>query len=340
MVNTDFSKYLTAYLSRYLPGQRNVSENTIKSYRDTFRLFLTFCKETKGIKPEKLTMDMINSLLINEFLEWIENERKCSISTRNQRLAGIHAFIRYVQIETPENLLSYQKILHMPPKKGMHKPMSYLTPEALAAILSEPDRNTSKGRRDLLLLTLLYDSGARVQELINLRVRDVRVEKPATVTIIGKGRKVRCIPLMTKTRSMVESYLQEHSLWQHAEKLDCLVFVNSRGEKLTRAGISYIINKYVLKAKEHSQILFPENISPHVFRHSKAMHMLQANINLIYIRDFLGHSNVTTTEVYAKADANAKRQALEKAYNPVIHDDFPDWTEDKNLMDWLQTICK
>ncbi|MHC1772373.1 MAG: tyrosine-type recombinase/integrase [Flexilinea sp.] len=228
----------------------------------------------------------------------------------------------------------------MPPKKGMHKPMSYLTPEALAAILSEPDRNTSKGRRDLLLLTLLYDSGARVQELINLRVRDVRVEKPATVTIIGKGRKVRCIPLMTKTRSMVESYLQEHSLWQHAEKLDCLVFVNSRGEKLTRAGISYIINKYVLKAKEHSQILFPENISPHVFRHSKAMHMLQANINLIYIRDFLGHSNVTTTEVYAKADANAKRQALEKAYNPVIHDDFPDWTEDKNLMDWLQTICK
>ena len=339
MENTDFAKFLTSYLSKYLPGQRNVSENTIKSYRDTFRLFLIFCKEVKNISPSKLTMKVITDSFINAFLEWIEKDRGCAITTRNQRLACIHAFIRYVQMESPENLLIYQKILHIPTKKGIHKPMNYLSPEALSGVLAEPDINIRNGRRDLVILTLLYDSGARVQEIIDLRVRDIRTENPATVTLLGKGRKIRCIPLMTKTKSMLERYLEEQSLFQRPERLDSPVFFNNRHEKLTRAGISYIINKYVASAKLHTDTLFPDTISPHVFRHSKAMHMLQANINLIYIRDFLGHVNVTTTEIYAKADATAKREALEKAYINITDRDLPDWTEDKGLMSWLQGLC-
>lgn len=339
MENTDFAKFLTNYLSKYLPGQRNVSENTIKSYRDTFRLFLMFCKDVQNIVPSKLTMTMITDSFITAFLDWIEKDRGCGITTRNQRLAGIHSFIRFVQMESPENLLVYQKILHIPVKKGVHKPMNYLSPEALSAILAEPNINSRNGRRDLVLLTLLYDSGARVQEIIDLRVRDIRIENPATVNLFGKGRKIRCIPLMTKTKSMLESYLREQSLWQRPEKLDSPVFFNNRHEKLTRAGVSYIINKYVEVAKTHTDALFPDTISPHVFRHSKAMHMLQANINLIYIRDFLGHVNVTTTEIYAKADAKAKREALEKAYVSVTDKELPDWTEDKDLMNWLQALC-
>lgn len=339
MENTDFARLLTTYLSKYLPGQRNVSENTIKSYRDTFRLFLIFCRDKENLIPSKLSMRVITDSLICSFLEWIEKERSCGITTRNQRLAGIHAFIRFAQTESPENLLMYQRILHIPAKKGAHKPMNYLLPEALCAVLSETDIYTRTGRRDLMLLTLLYDSGARVQEIIDLRVRDVRIENPATVTLFGKGRKVRCIPLMTKTKSMFESYLKEQSLWQQPEKLDSPLFFNNRNEKLTRAGISYIIDKYVKSAKSHTNTLFPDKISPHVFRHSKAMHMLQANINLIYIRDFLGHVNVTTTEIYAKADATAKRKALEKAYISITDKELPEWAEDKGLMNWLQSLC-
>ena len=340
MENTDFARLLTIYLSKYLPGQRNVSENTIKSYRDTFRLFLLFCKDEKKILPSKLTMHLITESFIHAFLDWIEKGRNCGITTRNQRLAGIHAFIRFVQMESPENLLAYQKILHIPAKKGIHKPMNYLSPEGLSAVLAATDINTRNGRRDLVLLTLLYDSGARVQELIDLHVRDIRIENPATVTLFGKGRKVRCIPLMTKTKSMLEAYLKEQSLFQHPEKLDFPVFVNNRHEKLTRAGVAYIIQKYVTSAKGHTDILFPEKISPHAFRHTKAMHMLQANVNLIYIRDFLGHVNVTTTEIYAKADITAKREALEKSYISVTDKELPDWTEDKGLMNWLQSLCR
>lgn len=337
--NRGFAWYLTNYLSKHLPGQRNLSENTIKSYRDTFKLFLSFCKDERGLPPERLTMKMFTETLICDFLDWIETSRGCGISTRNQRLAAIHAFIRYVQIETPENMLEFQRILSIPAKKGAHKPIAYLSPDALAAILSQPDISARMGRRDLVLLTLLYDSGARAQELIDLRVRDIRLDNPATVSLLGKGRKTRYVPLMTKTRNLLDSYLQEQKLLNHPERLDNSVFFNSRGEKLTRAGVAYIVDKYVNLAKHNTNALFPEKVSPHSFRHSKAMHMLQANVNLIYIRDFLGHVNVTTTEIYAKADAETKRSALEKAYINITDLEYPDWSSDKDLMQWLQDFC-
>ncbi len=337
--NRDFAWYLTNYLSKHLPGQRNLSENTIKSYRDTFKIFLIFCKDERGLSPEKLAMIMFTETLICDFLDWIETERECGISTRNQRLAAIHAFIRYVQIETPENMLEFQRILSIPAKKGAHKPIAYLSPDALAAILSQPDINTRMERRDLVLLTLLYDSGARAQELIDLRVRDIRLDNPATVTLFGKRRKTRYVPLMTKTRNLLESYLQEQCLLNHPAELDSSVFFNSRREKLTRAGVAYIVTKYVNLAKRNSEALFPEKVSPHSFRHSKAMHMLQANVNLIYIRDFLGHVNVTTTEIYAKADAETKRAALEKAHINITDSQYPDWLSDKGLMEWLKNLC-
>lgn len=340
MPGTDFAKHLTKYLSLYLPGQRNMSPNTIKSYRDTFRLLIQFCRDCKKIRPESLSLAMMTDKLVCEFLDWIEKERLCGISTRNQRLAGIHAFFRYLQTEVPDGLLMFQKILHLPAKKGLHQPINYLSAEALREILAKPDTKTSCGRRNLALMALLYDSGARVQEVIDLSVRDIRLEEPATVKLTGKGRKIRYVPLMSRTKDIIEGYLKEHAFLGKTASLDKPVFSNRQGGRLTRAGVAHIIKKYFAKAQQDGNALFPDTVSPHVFRHTKAMHLLQANVNLIYIRDFLGHVNVTTTEIYARSDAEIKRKALEQAYPELITEDIPQWSEDKDLMNWLRDFCR
>lgn len=340
MISTDFSRYLTKFLGSYLPGQRNVSPNTIKSYSDTFRLFLQYCQNTAGIAPEKITMQLFSLSLIEGYLDWLESERKYAISSRNQRLACIHAFVRFVQTEVPENLFELQRILGIPSKKATHASINYLTADAMSTLLKAPDTTTKHGRRDLMILTLLYDSGARVQELINLSVCDVRTDKPATITLYGKGRKVRTVPLMSHTNDMFIGYLKEQNLFGKNEKRNLPVFINSRKERLSRVGIAYILNKYFALAKANTEIVYPDRISPHVLRHTKAMHMLQSNINLIYIRDFLGHVNVTTTEIYAKADVEVKRKALENAYVQAEIPEQPEWIDDKSLMEWLKNLCK
>jgi integrase/recombinase XerD len=339
MKTTDFARYLTEYLSAYLPGERNLSSHTIASYRDTFKLLLIFCEHEKGISPERLTLAHIDDGLIRAFIAWIETTRGCGIATRNQRLAAVHAFFRYVQAEMPERLTMHQRILAIPLKKMGKPAVSYLTTEALEAILRQPDRNSSAGRRDLALLTVLYDSGARVAELTDLLVRDVRLTQPATMTLKGKGRKVRHVPLMSKTASLLAGYLEERRLTA-AHKPDYSLFFNSRNQKLTRAGVSYIINKHVKAVRRQNAVILPDKVSPHVFRHTKAMHLLQANVNLIYIRDFLGHASVTTSEIYARADTQMKRVALERAYSPAVTDDLPAWQDDKNLLGWLQRLCR
>ncbi|HNU71743.1 MAG TPA: site-specific integrase [Thermodesulfobacteriota bacterium] len=339
MKTTDFARYLTDYLSVYLPGQRNLSPHTIASYRDTFKLLLIFCEHEKGISPESLTIAYIDDDLIRAFMTWIETTRKCGITTRNQRLAAVHAFFRYLQVEMPERLMTHQRILAIPLKKTGRPVVSYLPTEALEAILKQPDRNSAAGRRDLVLLTVLYDSGARVGELTNLLVRDVRLTQPATITLKGKGRKVRHVPLMSKTASLLGDYLEERRLMA-AHNFDHPLFFNSRHQKLTRAGVSYVINKYVKAARRENFIIVPDKVSPHVFRHTKAMHLLQANVNLVYIRDFLGHASVTTSEIYARADTRMKREALEQAYSFPVTVDLPAWQDDKGLLIWLQRLCR
>jgi len=338
MKPTDFAKLLTAYLSRHLPGQRNVSVNTIKSYSDTFKLFLRFCHDNRGISPEYLTIAYVDEELIYSFLSWVENVRKCSISTRNQRLAAIHAFFRYVQIEAPEIILQCQRILAIPFKKHGKPTVSYLTADALKVILKQPDRTKPAGRRDLALLTILYDTGARVQELIDLVVKDIRLQSPAIVVLTGKGRKTRHVPLMSKTAKILSDYLVERSLNTPFMR-EHPVFYNSQRKMLTRAGVGYIINKYMEAVRTIGKTSLPDKVSPHVFRHTKAMHLLQANVNLVYIRDLLGHVNISTTEIYAKADSEVKRQALEKAYIEVVTDEIPAWSENEGLMNWLQNFC-
>jgi len=333
---TDFAKALSSYFSGYLPGQRNVSPHTIKSYRNTFRLFLTYCKQVRGLIIEKLSLQHIDEPLILGFLSWLEQDRKNSIATRNQRLACIHGFYRYMQGEEPVGLWSFQRILSIPMKKTQKATVNHLASDALKLILAQPNLVKASGRRDLTLLSVLYDVGARVQELVDLKVRDVRLDPPPILTLTGKGRKTRHVPLMSNTESLLRQFMTENHLLQNGMQ-DRPLFANRQLGKLTTEGVTFILNKYVSRARAVSSIV-PDKVTPHVFRHTKAMHLLQAGVNLIYIRDLLGHVDIATTEIYARADTELKRKALETAYPNMISTDLPQWNKDEDLLSWLLSL--
>ena len=337
MKPTDFAYHLTTYLSKYLPGKAGIRRNTILSYRDTFTLLLRFCSEEKAMAIEKITLKSMTKNLINEFLDWLEAQRGCAVSTRNQRLAAIHSYFRYLQIEEPGHMLMCQQILSISMKRTGRKVINYLTLDAIKIILEAPDTTCLMGRRDLVLLTLLYDAGARVQEIADLTVADVRLENPPTVKLTGKGNRSRLVPLMTPTAKLVEQYLSDHDL-KHAEYYRHYMFQNQSRSKLTRAGIAYILHKHVETARMLHPELLPRKISPHCFRHSKAMHLLQAGVNLVYIRDFLGHVSIKTTEIYARADGLMKRSALEKAYKLTSSSEMPVWQKNQALLEWLKEL--
>ena len=337
MKPTDFSKYLTDYLTRYLSHERGSSSNTIIAYKDTFVLFITFMNQVKNIKAEKLFMKSISKASVVEFMDWLQSERKCSDTTRNLRLAALHSFFKYVQYQNPDNLYEYQDIMSIKVKKVKKIAINYLTVDGIKLLLEQPDVTTKRGRRDLALLSLMYDTGSRVQEVIDLISSSVHLDKPYTIQITGKGNKTRIVPLFEEQVKILRNYLTEFGLLKPQTRSYPL-FSNSRQEKLTRAGVTYILMKYAGKARKRDTKLIPDKLSCHSLRHSKAMHLLQAGVNLVYIRDILGHASVQTTEIYARADSKQKREAIEKAYVDVVPKEEPIWGNDKNLLGWLKSF--
>lgn len=337
MKPTDFSKYLTDYLTRYLSHERGCSSNTIIAYRDTFILFITFMHQVKNIKAEKLFMKSITKASVVEFLDWLQSERNCGDSTRNLRLAALQSFFKYVQYQNLDNLYEYQDIMSIKVKKARKKPLNYLTVDGIKLLLEQPDITTKKGRRDLALLSLMYDTGARVQEMIDLTPSAIHLDKPYTIQITGKGNKTRIVPLLEEQGKILRNYLTEFGLLKPQARSYPLFF-NSRYEKLTRAGITYILLKYADKARKMDPKLIFEKLSCHTLRHAKGMHLLQAGVNLVYIRDILGHVSVQTTEIYARADSKLKREAIEKAYVDVAPKEKPFWENNENLLSWLKSF--
>jgi integrase/recombinase XerD len=336
MQPTDFSKYLTNFLTKYLSHERGSSSNTIASYRDTFVLLITFM-ESKNITLNKLTLEKITRDTVVEFLNWVQTERKNTNATRNARLAAIHSFFKYLQYQHLENLYGCQQILSITMKKAEQIQMNYLSIEGITLLLQQPNITTGKGRRDLALLSLLYDTGARVQEIIDLTPSSIRLDKPSTIRITGKGKKTRIIPMLEGQVKLLKNYIHEHQLTEPQANMYPL-FYNSRREKLTRAGVNHILHKYAAMARIKNAKLIPEPISCHCLRHSKAMHLLQAGVNLVYIRDILGHVSVQTTEIYARADSRKKREAIEKAFVEVVPKETPVWLKNNNLLDWLKSF--
>jgi len=339
MKPTDLAKHMTAFFSGYLPGVRNLSSNTILSYRDAFRLLLTYCRDCENIPTEKLRIAAVDDKLLIRFLDWLQQERGCSIATRNIRLAAIHSFFRYVQTQEPGLLLSCQLVLNVPFKKCPAPIIQHLTPEQTRDLLTAPGFSSRVGRRDTTLLSVLYDTGARVQELCDLIVRDVRLDSPAIISLTGKGGKTRHVPLVANTVKLLRAYMDENCLLINGNQ-DMPLFANQRKSKLTRGGVSHILQKYASNVRKN-QPNFPEKPTPHCLRHSKAMHMYQAGVSLIYIRDILGHVDISTTDGYARADVESKRKLLEDVCPGLVPSDEQfDWSRNQSLLDYLNSLKK
>lgn len=337
MKETDFARYLTQFLTVYLPGHLGSKKNTLLSYRDSFSLLLKYCRDVENYAPEKLMITQIDRELILRFLKWLEEERHCKITTRNQRLAAIHSFFSFLMVEAPQYMEQCQKVLSIPMKKADKPPLMYLPLDAVKGLLEQPDRNTSHGRRDAVLLSLLYDTGARVQELVDLKVCDINLNDTVTIVLTGKGGKSRIVPVMKPTGELLRQYIEGNGLSHPARSRNPL-FTNRGNHPLTRAGVTYILKKYAAQAQGIGVKDISEEITPHWLRHSKAMHLLQSGVNLIYIRDLLGHSDVSTTEIYARADETMKRKALLEAYESPSEEQLPTWKKDKDLLDWLKSL--
>ena len=335
MKKTDFTKTLTEYFSIHLPITCGVSTNTTSSYRDTFKLLLIFFQEEKGIAANLIELRFFSRDLVSEFLEWLESKRGVSVSTRNQRLAAIKAFAHFVQYRNPEYIENCTDIISIRPKKHEKSIIPFLTEEELKLLLSQPDPSTKQGLRDLALLSVLYDSGARVQELIDLKLKDIRLTNPALATLTGKGRKVRHVPLMKDTCKLLSAYMKSYHL--NDEPLTTPLFFSKYGKALTRYGVTYILKKYFSNIASESA---SRKISPHVLRHTKAMHLLRAGVNMIYIRDFLGHVDISTTETYARIDAEMKRKVFEEKVPNYTPKSIMPWEEDEDLLQWLTQFGK
>jgi site-specific recombinase XerD len=241
-----------------------------------------------------------------------------------------------VQSEQPQFLFQCQQILAIPLRRHARPSVGYLSKDFLAELLAQPDLNTREGRRDAVLLSVLYDTGARVQEVIDLSVGDVRLEPPAQVRLMGKGRKRRAVPLMDATVQLLRDHRHEHGL-DRPEHFGRPLFQNRQGERLSRSGVRYVVQKYV-QAVRRAHPDFTQSVSPHSLRHTKGMHLLQGGVSLEIIRDFLGHTDVKTTQIYARANLEMKRKALEKISAPSPVPKLPSWQENKTLLAWLQSL--
>lgn len=335
MKSADFSKHLTGFLEHYLPELKNASQSTLATYSDTFCYFLTYCQNIESMKIEKMSVSDLNASLVERYLEWAETSQGNCIATRNNRLAAIHSFVRYLQPMQPKFLLNFQQILAIPTKKAPQKTVHPLSKESVGVLLRQPDTSTLKGRRDATVLCVLYDTAARVSELCNLRIEDIRFEDPPNIRITGKGMKVRTVPILPETAKNLKSYLIE----TRRLKPECYhqpLFLNRDGEPFTRSGIRYILNKYVRMAHEVDSSI-PESLNPHRIRHTKAMHLYEAVDDLIDVRDFLGHADIKTTSIYARSSLAKKKRAMEKIDNSPVPE-LASWQQDKGTLEWLKAF--
>lgn len=341
--STDFARLLSRFLTDYLQHERNLSPNTIASYRDTFVQLVTYMREVCKIGVERLGLGDLTKDNVTGFLNWLESKSGVGKQTRNCRLAAIHAFVSFLQYECVDRLEQWQLILSIKTVKSESGKLSYLTVDGIKLLLAQPDLSTHQGRRDAALLALFYDTGARVSEIIDLTPSSLRIDsEPYTIKLYGKGRKTRLVPLAKEQTQLLRAYMEENHLFESLNATHPLFF-NTRGEKLTRAGMTYIVKKYADMARQIEPELIPEVLSCHVLRHTKAMHLLQAGVNLVYIRDLLGHVSIQTTDVYARADSKQKREALERAYQPLaLQGNTTErlWEKDKDLLSWLKNLQK
>jgi site-specific recombinase XerD len=276
--SSEFADLVMAFFVQHLAKELNASPNTITSYRDTFRLLLQYLSECTGRPVVRISIGDLEPDTILSFLDYLEQQRGNTVSTRNARLAAIRSFFAYSATRDAGLMPQAQRVLAIPSKKAPSRLLGYLTESELRMLLSQPERGTHRGRRDYLVLALLYDTGARVQELVDLRPMDFRLDRLALATITGKGRKKRIVPLMPAMAKLVREHLVETNR-SHDDSSPLLR--NYRGEPMTRSGVAFLLDKYRQLAAQKAPSLGRKSISPHTMRHTKAMHMFQAGISAV-----------------------------------------------------------
>ena len=318
----NFSYYLSHFLKEYLVVERNVSSKTIRSYKTTFQMLITYFVEEKNIKLVDITFENVTKEMILDFLNYLEEEKKNSIRTRNQRLAAIHSFYQYCSVDEIEHIENIQKILSIKTKKYEKKVQEYLTKEEVQTLLARIDTSTKIGRRNLLVLSLLYDTAARAEEIIHLKLEDIRLEEQLVI-LTGKGNKQRIVPIMENTKKLIIQYLKENKI--------------ARGF-LFGENTTYSMLKHLL-LKINQMNIISKKITSHTFRRSRATHLLEAGVNILYIQELLGHEDISTTQEYAKVIEKNKIEAIKKA-SPNLGETelLPDWNDDKDLLNQLLNL--
>jgi site-specific recombinase XerD len=324
---------LRAFFYEWLVEQRNASAHTVRSYRDTWRLFLRFAAQRHQRNVAQLRLGDLTGSEIGAFLQHTEQERRDSIGTRNCRLAALRSFFGFVAGREPAAAEQCAEILCIPTKKApLHVP-SYLDPPEIEAILVQPDRSTVEGQRDHALLSFLYNTGARIQEALDLRPNALRWESPACVRLYGKGRKERLCPLWPETVSLLKALLKRQPRTDEEQ-----LFVNRYGVPLGPSGVRFKLAQYVAAAAKKVPSLASKNVTPHSFRHATAVHLVAAGVDVTVIRSWLGHVSLDTTNHYAQADLETKRKALERVEPRFKADKLPRWRRDHSILEWLDSL--
>jgi site-specific recombinase XerD len=333
MKPSSFASLLHAFFHEWMGKQRNLSRHTICSYRDTWKMFLQFAASRSRREIAQLSLADLPSSEVLAFLDYLEKDRKVSIGTRNCRLAAIHSFFAFVAHREPLVIAQCEEIAHIPVKKMSRPAMCYMDAEEIAAVLREPDRSSLEGQRDHVLLAFLYNTGARIQEALDVCPRAIRFESLAQVELFGKGRKSRICPLWPETADLIKALLR-----RLPRSDDAPIFVNRYGQPLGAAGVRFKLKQYVQAAARHVPSLATKRITPHTWRHSVGVQLVAAGVDVTVIRSWLGHARLDTTNHYARANLETKRKALEQVHPSTKPGRPPRWRRDPELLAWLESL--
>ena len=327
---------IVKFFQHYLPNEKGSSVNTIASYRDCLQLLLRFCYTERNIEIENISLSDLNTEVVLAFLKFLEDKRGNSANTRNQRLAVIKCLFRYMAREQADFLDTCQKVCAISTKKTDSKVIQSMSKDEVKSIVSMPNTGTMAGARDQAMLLFMHNTGARVQEVCDLKIGDITLED-AQVLLTGKGKKQRVNPLWDESLKAIRHYLSFREEAKQGESL----FLNNKGIHLTRFGVGYIVNKYVKQAALECTTLEQRNITPHIFRHTTALHLIQSGVDIVTVQHWLGHKSIKTTMNYVEIDIEIKRKALE-LYPAPISSSASQETEWKkpSVMKFLQNLCR
>ena len=330
------ARALRDYFSDHLPRLRGMSPHTVHSYRDSLTLLLRFVAACRKRPVIKLDIDDLDAKQVLAFLQHIEETRGNCSSTRNVRLAAIHAFFGYLAGQHPDRLDQFQRVIGVPFKRTRSRTVEYLEHDEIQAILDAVNRTEGDGRRDYSLLATMFNTGARVQEILDLRPCDIQFAKPFHARLVGKGRKERLCPLWPQTARLLQDLLAENGTDM---KSNAPLFLNHRRQPLTRFGVRYILAKYCHRAGSTNPSLARKRLHPHSMRHSTAVHMLKSGVDLVTISHWLGHASINTTNRYASVDLEMKREAISKINDlDMAPPPTAIWQNDRSILEWLEAL--